>query len=429
MRRNVQKLKLLNLTEFIQKALIWSNKFEYFAYFNPNHFDYPENPFRHFLAIGCYEKVVSTTENVFDELESRLSEINDYVVGHYSYDLKNELENLTSANQDNIGAPLANFFIPNTLIHISDEGVTIESFDNIADILQAINQQTLSITVSKNAEFNPIISKAVYKEKVDKLRQHIIEGDIYEINFCQEYLANEITIDPIITYNELVKASPSPFSVLYKCQNIYTISGSPERFLKKDGNRIITQPIKGTSKRSPIPEIDESLKQKLRTSEKELAENMMIVDLCRNDLAKSSISGTVKVDEMFGIYSFPLWHQMISTISGKLRPNISPIQIIKNAFPMGSMTGAPKINVMELAEKYETTKRGIYSGSIGYFLPNGDFDFNVVIRSIIYNQQTNKASFMVGGAITYDSDPEEEYNECLTKAKTLFSLFKIKNEK
>jgi para-aminobenzoate synthetase component 1 len=153
-----------------------------------------------------------------------------------------------------------------------------------------------------------------------------------------------------------------------------------------------------------------------------MAENLMIVDLVRNDLAKSSKPGSVKVEELFGIYSFKQLHQMISTVSSIKRENVDPVEVIKNAFPMGSMTGAPKIRAMELIEKYETTKRGVYSGASGYFTPEMDFDFNVLIRSIFYNDTANKLSFQVGSAITYDADPEYEYKECLLKAKAIFEI-------
>jgi para-aminobenzoate synthetase component 1 len=154
-------------------------------------------------------------------------------------------------------------------------------------------------------------------------------------------------------------------------------------------------------------------------SEKEKAENLMIVDLVRNDLARSSKTGSVKVEELFGIYSFSQVHQMISTVSSQIKETTSAVEAIKNAFPMGSMTGAPKVMAMELIEKYENTKRGLYSGAIGYFAPNSDFDFNVVIRSIQYNESKQYLNFEVGSAITYDSDANLEYEECLLKAQAM----------
>ena len=222
------------------------------------------------------------------------------------------------------------------------------------------------------------------------------------------------------------RLSPKPFACIQKFDDHYIISASPERFLKKNGQKVISQPIKGTRPRASTIEKDEALKKELRNSEKEIAENMMIVDLVRNDLARTAKTGSVKVEEIFGIYSFEQVHQMISTITAEVRDDTHFIDVIKNAFPMGSMTGAPKVKVMELIEKYENTKRGAFSGASGYIKPNGDFDFNVLIRSLFLNKSTETYSFQVGSAITYDSDPLDEYEECLVKAKAIFDLLKSK---
>ena len=213
-----------------------------------------------------------------------------------------------------------------------------------------------------------------------------------------------------------------PFSTLYKNKHKYLICASPERFLKKVNDKLISQPIKGTNKSYPTIEENKIQQEQLRNSEKERAENMMIVDLVRNDLAKSAQTGSVSVEELFGIYKMNQVNQMISTISAKKRNDISIIDVILNAFPMGSMTGAPKIEAMKLIEHYEISKRGLYSGTVGYITPNQDFDFNVVIRSILYNQKNKYISFQVGGAITYDANAEDEYNECLLKAESIIKI-------
>jgi para-aminobenzoate synthetase component 1 len=217
-------------------------------------------------------------------------------------------------------------------------------------------------------------------------------------------------------YADLLKKSPVPFGAFVKSNGCYLMCASPERFLKKTGNRMLSQPIKGTSKRGVNEAEDIALKQALLNSEKERAENLMIVDLVRNDLARSAKTGTVKVEELFGIYSFEQVHQMISTVSATLADGIHWVDALKYAFPMGSMTGAPKISAMHLIEQYERTARGLYSGAVGYITPEGDFDFNVVIRSLQYNSINQFLNFEVGGAITYDSIPEKEYEECLIKA-------------
>ncbi|MBK5269686.1 MAG: anthranilate synthase component I family protein, partial [Bacteroidia bacterium] len=275
-------------------------------------------------------------------------------------------------------------------------------------------------SLSGNAKMQNRISKEKYISVVRQLKQHILRGDCYEINYCQEFFAEHSVIDPVAVYKKLSAVSPNPFSALYKMNDQWLICASPERFLKKRGNEILSQPIKGTSKRNVTDaDDDKGNKDELLHSAKDRSENVMIVDLVRNDLAKVCEEGTVKVDELFGIYSFPQLHQMISTVSGELKENVAFSDIIRATFPMGSMTGAPKKRVMEMIEKYETTKRGIFSGAVGYISPDGDFDFNVVIRSIMYNAASGYLSYQAGSAITFNSDPEKEWEECILKAEAM----------
>ena len=244
----------------------------------------------------------------------------------------------------------------------------------------------------------------------------------YEINFCQEFFAENTSINTVDIYEKLNAISQAPFTAYCKFGEHYLICASPERFLQKRSNTLTAQPIKGTTKRALIKADDERLIQELQNSEKERSENVMIVDLVRNDLSRIAKSGTVRVDELFGIYSFKQVHHMISTISCEVKKDVSFTDIIKNTFPMGSMTGAPKVSAMKLIDHFESTKRGLYSGAMGYIDPEGDFDFNVVIRSILYNKENKYLSFMVGSAITDKSDPEKEYEECLLKAKAMFEV-------
>jgi para-aminobenzoate synthetase component I len=280
--------------------------------------------------------------------------------------------------------------------------------------------------VIKRVSIENRVSKIEYIQIIERLKEHILRGDCYEINFCQEFYAENALIDPVAVYKKLSAVSPNPFSALYKMpadtdgNDRWLICASPERFLKKRGNKILSQPIKGTSKRiTGNDEKDKLSKDELSNSAKDRSENVMVVDLVRNDLAKVCKEGTVKADELYGIYSFPQVHQMISTVSGELKDDVSFQEIIKATFPMGSMTGAPKKRVMELIEQYEKTKRGIFSGAVGYISPDGDFDFNVVIRSIMYNAATNYLSFLAGSGITFYSDPEKEWDECLMKAEAI----------
>jgi para-aminobenzoate synthetase component 1 len=261
------------------------------------------------------------------------------------------------------------------------------------------------------------VSKQQYIDTIEQLKKHILRGDCYEINYCMEFFAENAVVDPLLIYQKLSSTSPNPFSALYKLDDKWLICASPERFLKKEGNKILSQPIKGTSSRFLKDDNkDKKSKEELFISEKDRSENVMVVDLVRNDLARVCKEGTVKVDELFGIYSFPQVHQMISTVSGELKDKISFTEIIKATFPMGSMTGAPKRKVLELIEKHESSRRGIFSGAVGYITPEGDFDFNVVIRSIMYNASEKYLSFMAGSGITFYSYAEKEYEECLLKA-------------
>jgi para-aminobenzoate synthetase component 1 len=284
----------------------------------------------------------------------------------------------------------------------------------------------LKTTISTLKKLNPIeihqrISKDLYQEKVERMLEYINKGDIYEANFCMEFYA-ETMINPLEKFFLLNDISKPPFAAYLKNNNNFLLSATPERYLKKENNKIISQPIKGTSKRFADFEKDEISKNNLALDPKERSENIMITDLVRNDLSRTAKKGSVEVEELCGIYSFLQVHQMISTITSIIDDQYSELDVIKNSFPMGSMTGAPKISAMKIIEELEDTKRGLYSGSVGYFTPNGDFDFNVVIRSILYNSKNNYVSFSVGSAITALSIPELEYEECLLKADAMMKV-------
>lgn len=292
-----------------------------------------------------------------------------------------------------------------------------DEFDD--DLSQIKSQHVNGVHEPNDVKIHLRIHKDEYFNKINEMLVHIHRGDIYEANFCQEFYAENTVINPIETYNKLNAISKPPFATFFKLNDKYLLSASPERYIKKAGNTIISQPIKGTAKRSENIEEDEALKEALRNDQKERSENIMIVDLVRNDLSKTALKGSVVVKELCEIYTFDQVHQMISTVESKVDEDINPVEILKSTFPMGSMTGAPKISAMKIIEALEETKRGLYSGSVGYFTPNGDFDFNVVIRSILFNESKKYVSYSVGGAITAKSDPLKEYEECLVKAKAM----------
>ncbi len=395
----------------------WANGFSHCAFFQSNGISYPYQGFEEILAVGVKRIFVPNEIDRFCSLSAFHQ--NKWLFGYLGYDLKNDTENLSSNNADTVQFPEISFFEPQHILFF--KGNEVETWSE-EDVLGQIERTELDLIQSKLTKPTASISQPEYLTIIEKLRQHIEEGDCYEINFCQEFHGEIETVNPTQLYLDLNQLSPSPFSCFQKHGDHYILSASPERFMKKDGNKIISQPIKGTRARGKSETEDEILKKDLRTDKKELAENMMIVDLVRNDLARSSKIGSVKVEEIFGIYSFQQVHQMISTITSEKREDMNAFEVIKNAFPMGSMTGAPKVKVMELIEHYENTKRGAFSGAAGYISPNGDFDFNVLIRSLFLNSSSKTYSFQAGSAITYDSVPQKEYEECMVKAKAIISL-------
>ena len=407
--------------------LNWANQFSIFCLLDNQQYSFEAPAFECMLAAGCKSSTQAGSSAIFSSLKKIKKDKHDWLFGHIAYDAKNETEQLSSHNADGIGFPDACFFIPEIVLQLDKNCLTIlyggES-RNIFDEINAFHISNDSAYLS-NVSIKNRISKEAYIEIIKKLQAHILRGDCYEINFCQEFYAANALINPTDVYLKLSSLSPNPFAALYKLHHTWCICASPERYLKKTGNKIFSQPVKGTAKRK-INDIqaDEIIKQQLQHSSKEQSENVMVVDLVRNDLSKICKEGTVKVDELFGMYTFPHLHQMISTVSGEVMNDIDWTDMIKATFPMGSMTGAPKKRVMELIEQYEQTKRGLFSGTIGYIQPGEvndqpDFDFNVVIRSILYNDAKKYLSFQTGSAITFYSDAEKEYEECLLKAAAM----------
>ncbi len=408
---NVKKLLLdINNKEAFQQNLIHHFKdAKYLFFFNSN------NENANILAVSNSEKVME----------------NNWKIGFISYDYKNQIEQLSSNHTDEIGFPDEFFFSPQLLVEFSEHKINI-NFDekiyneaNLKALVHQLSSQEIKKSETLSVKMLPVVTKVNYLKNVVKLKNHIQLGDIYEINYCQEYVAQEVEINPIDTYFKLNKKSPTPFSCFVKFNDKFLLCASPERFISKQGNKIISQPIKGTIKRGATIQEDETLKTQLQNDPKERSENIMIVDLVRNDLSKIAKRNSVKVDELCEIYTFPQVHQMISTISAELDETIDFKTIIHALFPMGSMTGAPKIRAMQLIEQYEHSKRGLFSGTVGYIKPNGDFDFNVVIRSILYNSSLKNLSYFVGGAITSLSIPENEYDECLLKAKAIKEVLSL----
>lgn len=376
------------------------------------------------LAVDAWDFCAERTDS-FEALKKFTANTTDKVFGFLTYELKDQVEHLTSANHDGMHWPLMYFFKPRYVIECRAGKVTINrNYPEAFDLYERV--MSIAVSDSLTVDRGPLTltsrtPREKYLTNVSRIKDQIVAGDFYEMNYCCEFYAELTEIDPLRVFEKLDAAASAPFSSFFKIDNKYMLCASPERFLKKTGNKIVSQPIKGTTRKGATPEEDQRLKDALLHSIKERAENVMIVDLVRNDLAHSALPGTVQVEELFGIYEFATVHQMISTVTATVGEGVHPVDIIRHAFPMGSMTGAPKVEVMKNIESYEDQRRGLYSGSVGYFTPDGDFDLNVVIRSIFYDGASHYLSIQVGGAITYDADPQAEYEEMLLKAKGLLA--------
>ena len=425
--RMTASFPLQDVNLFKKQAFQWASSFEVFCFLDNN--GHTKNDYQShegLLAVGFEAQILHTRPNgAFRDLQEFYERKKDWLFGFLSYDLKNDTEALVSENFDGVEMPEMHFFQPTYVFDIQSDSVKISTKGLSPKLVfQVIQNIDVSSAVNlKNSpalpSLQPRISKENYIETVKKVKRNIQLGDIYEMNFCQEFYADNVEINPYSLFQKLNKKANTPFAAFYKLKNRYLLCASPERFMKKEGRKLISQPIKGTAPRDKNRKTDEALKKELFHSQKNRSENVMIVDLVRNDLARSCKAGTVKVEELFGIYGFEKVWQMISTVVGELREDVHFVEAIKRAFAMGSMTGAPKIRAMELIEEYEQTKRGLYSGAVGYITPEGDFDFNVIIRSLIYNEVEKYLSFQVGGAIVNASEPEEEYEECLLKGKNI----------
>ena len=416
-----------NPSLFKEQLLHWAQQFREVAFLDSNNYPQAYSSYDCMLAVDAFTLLQTDYDNAFEDLKQYQQTTKDWLFGYLSYDLKNDSERLQSNNFDGLDFPDLFFFQPKKIfllkgnqletryLHLCDD----ELQEDYHDITTVVPQQS---TASDSVMVQARIDQKKYLEQVQKMQEYIHKGDIYEANFCMEFYAENATIQPLEKFQKLNAISQPPFAVFLKNNQQYLLSATPERYLRKEGEDLISQPIKGTAKRYEDPVADEKAKDDLASNPKERAENIMITDLVRNDLSRTAQKGSVQVEELCGIYSFMQVHQMISTITSKMDEKYAVIDVLRLTFPMGSMTGAPKISAMKIIEELEATKRGLYSGAVGYFTPEGDFDFNVVIRSILYNQKKQYLSFSVGSAITALSVPEQEYEECLLKAKAMKSV-------
>ncbi len=427
-KRRSKIIHIQETSKFKDKLLLWAQQFEEVIWLDSNT-EFPNasqkySKFDVVLAVGAEKKLQSNYKDAFNKLKSFHNSTKDYIFGYLGYDLKNDIEELKSTNFDGLNFSDIYFYQPKKIFFIRNNTIEIAYLNEYRNEIEKDLEEIKNCEVTLHKLQNPIhikerVSKKQYFKKLNEILEHIHRGDIYEVNFCQEFYAENTIINPINVYQRLNEISSPPFATFLKINNQFLLSASPERFVKKQGNRIISQPIKGTARRTSDDIEDQKIANELSRDPKERAENIMIVDLVRNDLSKTALRGSVTVEELCEVYSFQQVHQLISTLVSTIDKQTSAIDVIKSLFPMGSMTGAPKISAMKIIEEQEETKRSLYSGAVGYFTPDNDFDFNVVIRSILYSSNNEYVSFSVGGAITSQSIIKNEYEECLLKAKAM----------
>jgi len=356
------------------------------------------------------------------KLNEWLSASNDWVFGWIGYDVRRSIEQFGSEELKPSAFPQLVFFRPVNLFKVHEDsietlkGTWSDAFDSW---LKLEPEGTSSPIV-----LEPAIDYSTYTRQVESLKREIALGNVYELNYCMPFEANAVLENPEQTWKRMYAKTQAPFSAFASYGPFHVLCTSPERYLKRSGNRVISQPIKGTIRRGANTEEDEHLKARLSESKKERAENVMIVDLVRNDLSRCAERNSVEVEELFGVHTFKTVHHLISTIRCDVRSETSVVDLLRASFPMGSMTGAPKVSAMQLIAQHEVTERGVYSGSIGYIEPSGDFDFNVVIRSVQYDASSQYVSCHVGGAITALCNAEDEYNECLLKAEAVLGALR-----
>lgn len=426
MKRISATYTVTNFQDCKQQMLNWANRFNICCFMDNHFYSSTYSSYDCLVAVGSVDEFITDgKDEAIQHLKDFLNTHRDWLFGHVAYDFKNHIFPLQSAHNDGIQFPDVFLFQPEIVLQLRENELIISSLiTNPAQIFEELFGKQADVENSEQQQsavhIRPRIAKDEYITIIQQLKRHLQLGDCYEINFCQEFFDDNASIHPLEVYQKLSSISPTPFNCFYKLHDKYLLCASPERFVKKTGDTIISQPIKGTAKRDLInKQHDDLLKQQLQQSQKERNENVMIVDLVRNDLSKIATRGSVRVEELFGVYTYPQVHHIISTVAATIPAVIDFADVLQAAFPMGSMTGAPKYRVMQLIEEYEKTKRGIYSGSVGYITPDGDFDFNVVIRSIMYNATEHYLNYQVGGAITHYSDAESEYEECLLKAKAM----------
>lgn len=433
--RSTKRYSLSHHENLKHQILLWAQQFNEVIWLDGNDYPLKHSAYRAVLAVDAFTALKTDAHVGFDKLDEYQTIAEDWLFGYLSYDLKNEGGPLQSHNYDGLEFPDLYFFQPKKVFLFYDDRIEAQYLNMVADEMDKDWNSILQMPIEHARKMQTGIpvqcrtSKEDYIKKVEKVLEHIHRDDIYEVNLCQEFYSENSVIEPFETFQYLNGISKPPFAAFLKLDEFFALSASPERYIKRLGKTVVSQPIKGTARRSKNRIEDLAIADRLVNNPKERTENIMVVDLVRDELSKMAEKGSVLIEELCQVYSFEQVHQLISTITCEVPHDISGVEVLRNTFPMGSMTGTPKLAAMKVIDEIEDAKRGLYSGSIGYFSPQGDFDFNVVIRSILFNSYKKYVSFSVGGAITIDSDPEMEYEECLLKAQAMWATLTNKSRK
>ncbi len=347
--------------------------------------------------------------------------------GHVGYDRKNALEHLRSRHPREDGFAEVEWTVPQWVLRFQDGQASVlhagRDGEGAAQLLRALGAPVTGVVPASLHGWQVRTPRERYLEHVRQALAHIQRGDVYELNYCAQRRTAAPGWDPFAGFAALMAANPAPHAAFYRCGDAFALCASPERYLRIEEGRITAQPMKGTRRRSADPAEDARLAQELATDAKERSENIMAVDVMRNDLSRVAAPRSVVVEELCGVHAYPHVHQMTSTITARVGHGRSTWDVVAASFPMASMTGAPKVRAMQLVDELEDMRRGLFSGTLGLVAPNGDTDLNVVIRTLTFDASTGAASLITGSAITAASDPEQEWAECELKARSVLNAW------
>lgn len=421
------EMAVIDVPKIKNQLIQWGNQFEHVVWLDSNAYPDSDKTYEAILAVDASKVFQSDSPDALNELKEYRKANKDWLFGYLSFNAgatTNPQQN-TDREENLLEFPKLSFFHPRKIFFIKEDSIEIHyASDKESEIeadWKAINDVKVQdyLQNKPNLQVASRLSKPEYLDKIQEIQAYIEQERITEINFCQEFYAHAKLENPLAVYQHLNEISKTPFASYVRMEEKHVLCASPERYLSNTDGRIKSQPIKGTAKRKEKTLEDRKIRLSLETDEKEVTENVIITEMIVDELYEVAEEGSVQITELCKAYSFKQVHQLISTIVCQLKPELDGVDAIKATYPMGSMTGIPKNNTLEIIDAIENFDRGLYSGGIGYFAPNDDFDFNVVIRSILYNAKNEYVSFAAGGAITALSNPENEYEEVKLKVKAM----------